>query len=570
MTRIAKLAITVLAVIMFAACASQTTTDGDTATTASADNTSSQGQEAEGSDSTEAEGSDSTEVEGQPEYGGTFVQPLIGEPTTLNPAITTGTPELYTACKVFEGLTRLDKDFQPVPGLAESWEVNDDSTEFSFELHEGVTWHDGEPFTSGDVAWSLLEVSDEYGPRVEAPFDNIEEIETPDDHTVVIRLSEPYGPFLNLLTCADSAILPQHIYGDGQDILNHPRNTTDLVGTGPFRFVSWETGSHITLERNEDYWKEGLPYLDEIILQFMADAANRANALEAGEVDMSGQLGLDYNSFLRLRELPGFESHLDANTPADILFFFNTRREPFDDAAVRRALAQAIDREAINERAYFGLATPGKSAITSKLIYHNEDVDYMEMYPFDPETAAEELDAAGVTADADGSRGEMTLAIEAGREGVQPAADIIRANFAEVGIDLTVETLERTTLLDKVFAEHDFDMFMTGYTTLGEVALGVQRVYHCDAVGTAPYQNTSGYCNEEVDRLLEEGRASSDPEQRMEPYQEFQEIIAEDLPTLVILEQAAIGLNREEVHNVFKGGTIYDFWDEVWIEGGGS
>lgn len=569
MKRITILALIALAASVLAACASANQGDDGTAPTTPGV-TDTQGQ-TEGAPATASgQESDAASVEGEPEYGGILIQPLIGEPTTLNPAITTGTPELYTACKIFQGLTRLDKDFQPVPGLAQSWEVNDDSTEFIFHLHEGVSWHDGEPFTSEDVAWSLSEVSDQYGPRVEAPFDNIEEIETPDDYTVIIRLSEPYGPFLTLLTCADSAILPRHIYGDGQDILSHPRNTTDLVGTGPFRFVSWTTGSHITLERNENYWKEGLPYLDEIILQFMPDAATRANALEAGEIDMSGQLGLDYNSFLRLRELPGFESHLDANTPADVLFFFNTRREPFDDPAVRRAIAKAIDREAINERAFFGLGTPGKSAITSKLIYHNEDVDYMAMYPFDPEAAAAELEAAGVTADANGRRGEMSLALEAGREGLQPAADIIRANFAEVGIDLTVETLERTSLLEKVFTQHDFDLFMTGYTTLGEVALGVQRVYHCDAVGTVPYQNVSGYCNEEVDRLLDEGRSTVDPAERMGPYHEFQEIIAEELPTLVILEQAAIGINREEVHNVFKGGTIYDFWDEVWIEGGGS
>lgn len=502
---------------------------------------------------------------GEPARGGTLIQPLIGEPGTLNPAITTSTPDLYTACKIFQGLVRLDKDFQPTPALAASWEVNDDSTEFTFHLQEGVTWHDGEPFTSEDVAWSLLEVSAKYGPRVSAPFENIESIETPDGATVVIKLNETYGPFLNLLSCADTAILPKHVYGDGQDILDHPRNV-DPIGTGPFRFASWDTGSHIEVERNPDYWREGLPYLDNIILRFMPDAAALANALEAGEVDFAGQLGLDYNSFLRLREQEGFESHLDANTPADILFFYNVRREPFDDAAVRRALAKAIDRETINERAFFGLATPGKSAISSKLIYHNEDVDYMEMYPFDPQAAAAELDAAGLTADANGKRAEWTLVIETGREGLQPTAEIMRANFAEIGIELAIESFERTTLLERVFTDHDFDFFMTGYTTLGEVAQGVQRAYLCSTVGTIPMQNTSGYCNPEVDELFAEGAAHTDVSERTAPYLEVQELLAEDLPTLVVVEQAAIGINREGIHNVFKGATIYDWWDEVWIE----
>lgn len=526
----------------------------------STDGTTTQAGEAQSSSSTEAAAS------GEPQLGGTLVEPLIGEPVTLNPAITTATPDLFSACKIFQGLVRLDKQFLPQPNLASSWEVNEDSTEFVFHLEEDVRWHDGEPFTSADVAWSLMEVSANFGPRVSTAFENISSIDTPDDHTVVIKLSDPYGPFLNLLSCADSAILPKHVYGDGTDILNHPRNTDNPIGTGPFRFVEWKTGSHIIVERNEDYWREGLPYLDQVVLQFMPEGAALANALEAGEVDFADQLGLDYNAFLRLKDLPDFEFTLQAKTPSDFLLFFNTEREPFDDPEVRKALVRAIDRETINERAFFGIGTPGKSAINSNLPYHNPDVNYMEMYPFDSEAAAEALDAAGLVADESGNRTSMTLSIQAGRQGSEPSADIIRANFAEVGIDLTIEVLEQTTMTEKIFVEHDFDLFLTGYNTVGEVALGVQRVYLCSAIGTQPFQNTSSYCNPEVDELFAEGARYADPDLRKVPYFKAQEIIAEDMPVLHVNENATIGLWRKGVHNVFQGGTLYDHWDEVWME----
>lgn len=525
--------------------------------------------EADDPEAAESDRNDGDEGSASQTSGGTLIQVIAADPPTLNPAITTGTPDLYVACKVFEGLVRLDSDYDVVPGLAEDWDIEDDGHRYVFHLREGVTWHDGEPFTSSDVAWTFENVTREYGPRSAEAFERVDSIETPDDHTVVLEMTEPYGALLSLMTCANSAILPEHIYGDGEDILEHPRNTNDPIGTGPFQFGSWDHGEAVTLEAYDGYWRsdEGMPFLDRLILQPFEDPQGATLALEAGEVDVVTDYSLDMAAYQRLHERPELHGEQDTNLPTNNLLILNTSQPPFDDVVVRRAVFHAINRDLIIDNVHFGLGNAGRSAIDSRLGWaHNDDIDYNEMYAYDPDRAAELLDEAGYEEDSNGTRLEITIPFETGNPDFQGTSEIIAENLREIGVVVNLEPSERSVMLETVFDRHDFDATIQRYTTFGEVAIGVQRLYLCSAVDGGNFTNASRYCNEEVDELFARGAAAPTPEERAPYYHELQEILAEDVPTLVLTENPSADLVNANVKGMWKGPDPYDWWEEVYFE----
>lgn len=502
--------------------------------------------------------------------GGTLIQVIAGDPATLNPALTTGNPDLSVACKVFEGLIRLDASFDVQPGLAETWEVAEDGLTYTFNLREGVEWHDGEPLVAQDVVWTYENVTSVFHPRGSAAFETVSSIEAPDDHTVVITMSEPYGPFLPSLTCANGAVLPEHIYGDaeGDEILSHPRNKENPIGTGPFKFESWESGRQITLVKNDNYWRasEGMPYLDRIILQPLGDVQAAAAALEAGEVDVITDYTLDVRTYDRLHEEPGIMGQANTNWPANYVLVFNTTEGPMAEKLVRQAVAHALDRDFITERVFSGYGSAGTSAIDSRITWaHNPDVDYRTMYDLDLEKAADLLDEAGYPADSSGKRMEISLPFGSDDAASGDIGQIIRDHLGKVGITVNIEPMERSVMLETVFANRDFDASIQRYTTLGDPALGIQRIYVSSAITGRPFTNASGYSNPEVDALFAEGESYSDYERRAVPYFEAQEIIAEDMPTLVINENPTQDLARDVVEGLWKAPDSMEWWETVSI-----
>ena len=219
-----------------------------------------------------------------PRRGGTLVMVLDGDPPTLNPDITTGVPDVIVGDLMLEGLTRIDDTLQAAPNLASAWTISADHTRYTFKLVE-ANWHDGKPFTSADVKFTLERVSRKYGAKFNAAASHIQAIDTPDERTVVLTLDKPFGPLLfSLSNYTNAAILPAHVYGDA-DVLAHPATLAHPIGTGPFMFKEWVRGDHITLARNPGYWRKDLPYLDQVVLKIIPDPASRVLALKTGEID---------------------------------------------------------------------------------------------------------------------------------------------------------------------------------------------------------------------------------------------------------------------------------------------
>ena len=230
--------------------------------------------------------------------GGTLVMLVQPEPPSLASYLSTSGPIGMVTSKVFDGLLEYDLDLQPQPSLAKSWEIAPDGLTITFKIHQGVVFHDGKPLTSEDVKFSINDAAKVTHPRGPNTFRSVTEIQTPDDHTIVLKLDEPAPYMMMAFSSYETPILPKHIYGEG-DLRAHP-NANNPVGSGPFVFKEWRKGSLIRLDKNENYWKSGQPYLDRIVARFIPDASTRTAALEKGEAHFAAMGSVPFNDAKKL------------------------------------------------------------------------------------------------------------------------------------------------------------------------------------------------------------------------------------------------------------------------------
>ena len=219
-----------------------------------------------------------------PRYGGTLIKTLGANPPMFNSAITADHMTVSAGCLLYNGLIYLDRDGNPKPELAKSWEVKRGGLEFVFTLQPNAKWHDGKPFTSADVKFTMEEMLAKYHPRAKAALADVTAVEIPDPRMVVIKFSKVFAPFLQVMSCAEAPILPKHLY-EGTDVLKNPHNTDNPVGTGAFKLTEFVRGDHLTFVRNPDFFLPGRPYLDRLVLKIIPDAAGRLLAFEKGELD---------------------------------------------------------------------------------------------------------------------------------------------------------------------------------------------------------------------------------------------------------------------------------------------
>ena len=209
-------------------------------------------------------------------YGGTLSFLVQPEPPTLASYLSTSGPIGLVMPKVYEGLFDYDNDGNLVPMLAESYKTSPDGKTVTFKLRKGVKWHDGKPFTSADVQFTIMEVLKKVHPRGPNSFREVTSIDTPDAHTAVFNLKNAAPYMMRSFAGYESPIVPKHLL-EGHDVKSAPL-ANNPVGTGPFKFVEWKKGQYIRLDKNEDYWQDGLPYLDRIVGRIIPDASTRTAA----------------------------------------------------------------------------------------------------------------------------------------------------------------------------------------------------------------------------------------------------------------------------------------------------
>jgi peptide/nickel transport system substrate-binding protein len=508
------------------------------------------------------------QTEAEPVPGGIVVHATDADPAALLPNLSTGVTDHIVSCKIYDALISLDENLEPVPMLAESWEISPDGLTVTFDLRDGVRFHDGTPMTSADVKFTFEEIVPDYAPQAGPVMQSIlASIDTPDEDTVVFNLSEPYGPLMQMMGCPDAAIVPKHIF-EGQDILNHPAALSQPVGTGPFKMGDWVRGQTLTLVRNDDYWNQPLPYLDQIVFRVSPDETARTLAFEGGEVDYINTNMLSSLEWQRLGQLEGVQAESGTSEPGFVYLPFNVTRPPFDDKLVRQAVMHAIDRQAINDVAFGGLGAVSVSSIPPGIGWaNNPDVDLTQLYPYDPARAQELLDEAGLTAGPDGNRAAVTLVYASTSGALHTTAEIIRENLRAVGIDVELVGVEDQVAEDRVFVDHDFDMSLWDYTTRGDPTLGIERVYASRYVGDRSFQNSSGFSDPAVDELFLTAATRPDPAERADALYEVQELLADAIPTIPIIDEPSGDVAQSYVHGLWTEGSADNSnWSQVWTD----
>jgi peptide/nickel transport system substrate-binding protein len=502
-----------------------------------------------------------------PKRGGTAVMVIGTDPLSLSPDTTNSVPDVDTGCLLYDGLIRFKTGFGIVPSLAKSWDITKDGLTYTFHLVD-ANWQDGKPVTSGDVKFTLLEVSSKYGPRFAAAGKFIDSIDTPDPKTVVIHLKKPFGPFLFSLACEqNAAIMPAHVL-QGTDLLKNPAILSNPVGNGPFKVTEWVRGDHLTLTRNPDYWIKGQPYLDRVIVKIIPDPANRVLALRSGDVDFIVPDYMPLSSVQMLQKMPQF-SVQEVSYPDDDIIILNTKDPKvaaLSKPDVRQALYTALDRKFIHEKVFYGLGSIPRSSFDTRLWAYNPAVDYEKMYPYDPAKAKKMLDAAGYPAGADGTRFTVRLAFEGDRPEWLEAGQAIKRFWEAVGVHVDLVSADRPVILNKVYSDYDYDATLQTYTTLGDPALGIARTYVTSSIkqGTT-FNNASQYSNPEVDKLFDQGRDAATQAERKAPYDQVQVILAHDLPVLNLHQAPQYAVASTRLQGLWQAAN-QQWWGSVWMK----
>jgi peptide/nickel transport system substrate-binding protein len=500
----------------------------------------------------------------EPQSGGTLNLIVQPEPPLLMLGLNQQGPTQYVAGKMYEALLIYDKDLTPQPWLAKEFEISDDGLTYTFHLHENVRWHDGEPFTAHDVVFTTRDFLPEVHPRARTSFAHAETIEALDDHTVQFTLAEPFAPFIYSFELSSAPMIPAHLY-EGTDFRTNPNNETP-VGTGPFKFNEWDRGAYVHLVRNDDYWQEGQPYLDEIYFQVIPDAASRAVAFETGQVQVLRGGDIEYFDVPRLAELPGVELTTDGWEMFSPLSWLqmDLRQAPMDDKRFRQAVMYAIDREFVRDNLWFGFGVVATSPIASTTLFHDPD---LPVYDYDPARAEALLDEMGLEPDGNGVRATVRMMPLPYGETWQRLAEVVREQLGQVGVQVQLESVDAGTWSSRL-SDWDFEMTFNFLYQYGDPALGVARNYISDNIikGT-PFANNGGYSNPEVDELFARAAVEIDEKRREELYSEVQRIVVEEVPVAWMLELEFPTLYRDNVHNLVETAIgLNETFHNVWIE----
>ena len=500
----------------------------------------------------------------EPRPGGTLAVAGGAGMRHLNPAVQSGA-HTGLGVQLFAGLVRVDDAFQPRPYLAERWEISEDGLSYTFHLARNARFHDGTPIASEDVAFSLALVK-QHHPFGIAMFDAVDRVDTPDAHTAVIRLARPHPALMQSLVPLLMPILPRHVFGDGQDPKTHPMNAAP-VGSGPFRFGEWVRGRHVILERNDDFFIEGRPLLERIVVRFFKLPSVRMLALEKGEVDYYPFAGLRFRDIPRVADNPELRASTKGYEALGSLNYveFNLRAPPFDDLRVRQAVAYAIDQDFMVNTLHGGLPQPGYGPLHSSSPFHS---DSLNRYPVDLERARRLLDEAGYRPNAEGVRLKVVLDYPPFHaDSLGTGATYIKSQLKKVGIAVDLRAAADFPSWVQRIASWDYRFTMNTHWTYPDPVIGVHRIYLCTNIRKTVWSNTQGYCNERVDALLREAGATLDVGRRKALYEEFQRIVSDELPLYFINEEPYVTVSRRTVMDAPE--TVWgpmQPWDGVWLD----
>ncbi len=490
----------------------------------------------------------------QPKPGGTLRIALPGDPAFYNahqgPAM--GAQAFQTSNNIYNSLlaTTPPPELKIVPELAKSWEVLDEGRTYVFHLHEGVTFHDGTDFDAQAAKWNIDRIlNPEVKSWIRTYYEDIEQVEAVDKYTLRIRLKEPSSALPIALGGYYQGILmasPKAFETYGQDWLRHP------VGTGPFKFKEWVPGKHVILEKNPNYFKPGLPYLDTLEYRIMKDPLTASTALRAGEIDFFSRVPMQQVPILEkspdLRLITGLEM-------APTIAFLNMRVKPFDDVRARRAVGgYGLDRVEIAKVAFQGRAKPLVSVLAPGV---RDAIDLNEMYPYRPDEAKRLLKELGFDA-----KNPLRFTILVGNQDATMAdvATLIKNQMAKIGVEAKINLVDAVTQVDRLLVKHDFDMAVSNFATLRDIN---QRSVSFFKGRQSDYM---GIDDPILEAMVLQWRRTMDPAGRRDISAQIQRLIADQLYWVNVTTYPFHQAYRSYVKNYPFYEQALVLFEQVWLD----
>jgi peptide/nickel transport system substrate-binding protein len=477
-----------------------------------------------------------------PKTGGTLIWAMYDELLGLDPH----TNPLHRSLRLYElvysTMTKLGRDLSVQPELAESWEISND-TVYTFHLRQGVKFHNGDELTSEDIKFTYERIMNpDIGSPVKTFLDVIQSIETPDKYTVVITLSEPNPAFLINIAHPNMSIVSEKVATEG-DLAK------DVVGTGPFKLAEWVPDNYMRLERNPDFFIEGLPYLDGIEWRVIPDYSTILAGLRTGEIDLA--------------DLPAKNAQLArssgtlqvATSPILTYSFlaFNCEREPFTDPRVRLALSYAVDRQAVIDTVLLGegqITGPLPPSLQQWALPLTEYPNYTR-----------DLDKAkALLAEAGYPDGFEFPVMVLGDEAVA-RTQVLQDQLKDIGVQIQIESVERGLYIEN-WKNSNFDAFCGGNSGSPSPDYMLNRTFH-----TGGATNVFKYSNPTVDELLDKGQVTVDYDTAKGYYDELQRVLVEDAPMVWLYVANQFRVYQSYVQDVtVMPDTSIVYAREIWLD----
>lgn len=486
----------------------------------------------------------------QPRYGGTLRIGYWQDMTGMDPHLSAGIPAVYVMQSIFQTLVTLNEELDIVPELAHAWEVQDSGTTYVFHLQQGVQFHDGTPFDAQAVKWNFDRLlNPEEGVLMRGYFGSVASVEVVDAHTVKVSLKYPDQTLLPALASYALAgvmmVSPTAYQTWGkQDLRLHP------VGTGPFKFSTWEQNNVILLERNTHYWKPGVPYLDRVEYKIIKEGMTRATALRRGEVDFANRLPVE--NIGAVEKAPQIKLFKGPDM-ALVFTSFNVSRTPFDDLRVRQAVGgYGLDRDELAKAGFLGRAQPLTSMIPPGTRGH---VDFPERYPYDPARAQALLKEAGFDARHPLRYTMLTNPFNT------TVATIMKSQLARIGVEMTMEVPDHPAFVKRLIAG-EFDQQLTQsypFIDLGERL----RLFITKERGGLDFARAN---DAQADALADHYRQTSEASQLPQRGEELLRYVADNAWTLGLTTIPFFDAVRDNVKGFrFRRHLKVDF-ETVWLE----
>jgi len=486
------------------------------------------------------DGGDKKEPEQATKEGKDIVIAVASTFTGMDPHDTNDTLSGSVQRTIFEGLVGFDEEMNVVPMLAKEYTANDEATEFTFILNEGINFHDGTPFNAEAVKVNFDRVSDpDSGLMRHSLYSLIEKTEVISEYEVKFTLSEPFGAMIN--TFAHPAGLihsPKALEEFGKDVATNP------VGTGQFKFVEWKPGEGLEVTKNEDYRVEGEPKVDSLTFKPVTENGSRIAMLQTGEADFIYPVPTEQADSVDGKD--GIE--VDSKPSIVVRYMtMNTFKAPYNDLKVRQALDLAVDKEA-----FIQVVTNGHATVMDSIIAPDVQF-YSKQEPTTPDVEK----AKALLAEAGYEDGFKATIWGANNSSAMKAMEFLQQQLAQVNVEVEVVPMEAGTLSDKIWSvekpeDAEIDMYYGGWSpSTGDADWGIRPLLGgADNFPPKSY-NVSYYDNAEVNDLIKAALETADTEKRAAAYEEMQSLLWNDVPWISLTAENTISGKKNYLTGIY-------------------